>query len=190
MVWQPSPVRQRYRILITLGFGVLLLGIGLFVVQADAGTASADVQVGSLSVDDVNRTVDGGVTDVQIDASLTYGTSAPDPQMRVVELLAGPSESELSVVSFSHSNQPDATGTVDLSGSLVELDSIDAETLTPATGETTTQDIVVGARIEVERANGDTITRTVTQPATIRIENGTDITADLGGEIDLSVQTG
>lgn len=188
MTWQPAH-GQRRRILIALGFGVLLLGTAAVVASVTTGTADAEVQVGDLSVSGVNQTVDGAPSEVTLDADLRYSINVPDAESRVVKLKAGPSEGQLETITFASSQNPDVdgTGSVTLSGSLLKTQAYSAEDFAPEMAETSETTVVVAATIEVTRANGETVTETVTREATVTLHDSTTLTAEIGGSVDVTV---
>jgi hypothetical protein len=108
-----------------------------------------------------------------------------------VKLKAGPSKDNLELVDYQQARDPSGTasGTVELSGSLVELSGFSAEDFNPALAETSSQEIVVQAVIEVQRAGGDPVIHTVTDTATVTVQEGTDLAATIGGEGSIEIQT-
>jgi hypothetical protein len=170
-----------------MGFGVLLLGTAAVVASVTTGPADAQVQVGDLSVSSVNQTVDGAPSDVTLDADLRYSISVPDAESRVVKLKAGPSEDTLETITFASSQNPDTGGSVTLSGSLLDTQAYSSEDFAPDMAETSETTVVVQAKIEVTRANGETVTETVTRTATVTLHDSTTLTADIGGSVDVTV---
>jgi hypothetical protein len=177
-------------------FRVVLLAITLSVavggvVAFSGGSAAADVSLDSLDVADANKTVTSDVSDVTLSGTLTYDHSVPDADRRQVKLKAGPSEDNLELVDYQQARDPSgvASGTVELSGSLVELSGFSAEDFNPALAETSSQEIVVQAVIEVQRAGGDPVIHTVTDTATVTVQEGTDLTAEIGGEGSIEIVT-
>lgn len=182
--------RQWYRYLIALGIGVVVL-TALGIVATAPASGQVDAQLGSLSIGDVNQTVSGNVTDVNVDVTLEYDQTVPDASQRIIELKAGPSSSELETLTFvNHDNVAgDETGTVSLSASLLKASAFEAADFNPDYGGKTTHDIVIGATIEVRQADGDPVVTTVTEPVTITVHDDGEITASLGGSGDVTLET-
>lgn len=189
-MWQPvQPGDSRTnRILLTLGLGTLLLLGGLVAIYGVTGPASAQVQVGDLQVTAVNETVDG-VSDVRLSGTLDYEINVPDADLRVIELKAGPTEDNLGVVTFDHEGSPSGTGsgTITLEGSLFDSDEFGAADLEPAMAETSETAVVVAATVRVERETGDVVTETVTETTTLTLHDSTELTADVGGSVEIDV---
>jgi hypothetical protein len=177
-------------------FRVALLAITLTVaaggvVAFSGGSAAADVKLDSLDVADANKTVTSDVSDVTLSATLSYDHSVPDADRRQVKLKAGPSKDNLELVDYQQARDPSGTasGTVELSGSLVELSGFSAEDFNPALAETSSQEIVVQAVIEVQRAGGDPVIHTVTDTATVTVQEGTELSAEIGGDGSIQIET-
>lgn len=160
------------------------------VVLADTGRAQTSVSVDSFEAASVEKTVSGDVTDVQVTADIGYNYSVPDAEDRFIELHAGPSESEMQQLTFIRASDPagDDRGSVTLEGSLLEA-GFNAEQFDPAEADSTTTEVVVKAVIEVDRANGETVRREVTDTATITLNDSGEITATLGGEAEFVIGT-
>lgn len=189
MTRTPTPSRK-HRLLITavvLAVAVTAL-LSLAVQPADA---QASVDMGELQIADVNETVDGDVSDVTVDTTLTYEHSVPDATTRVLKLKAGPSKDELTELTFAAERDVsgDDAGTVSLSGSLLEADGITAADLNPAIADTTETTVYVAATIEVKRANGEAVTRTVIEPVTLTLTDGATLDVSVGGDGSLTVET-
>ena len=159
-----------------------------FGVAPAAGQTSVNVE--SLSIADATTTAEDDVTDVRIDTTLGYNQSVPDATERVIKLRAGPSESDLKTLTFTRTESPaDGAGTVDLSGSLTDA-GFSASDFNPNAGATKETTVVVQAVIEIPRANGDPVTATATDTATVTIHDGAVIRASIGGSGELTVETG
>jgi hypothetical protein len=175
----------------SIAAAALVVGVAATVLLAGtpATAAQTDVSVESLSVADHTTTVDGDVSDVQIQTTLGYNQSVPDATERVIKLRVGPSESELETLAFTRSTDAaDGTGTVDLGGSLTDA-GFTAEDFNPDTGETTETQVVVQAVIEVTRDGGTVERTTATDTATVTIQDGTTISVTIGGSGEFTVST-
>jgi len=176
-----------YRIGIVLAVLALIGGVA-FAVPAGA---SADMDIGSLDVADANETVDQNVSDVVLSATLDYQHDVPDAERRIVKLKAGPSEDDLELVDYQQARDPagTASGSVTLGGSVIDATTFTTGDFQPDVAGNTSQEIVVEAVIEVERATGDTVRHTVTDTATVHVQDGTELVVELGGSGSIDVQT-
>jgi hypothetical protein len=106
-------------------------------------------------------------------------------------LKVGPSKDDLTLVDYQQQRDPSgsASGTVTLSGSVLEHDTYTTESFQPAVASTSTREIVVQAVIEIQRSGGDAVTHTVTDTATIRLTDDAELTATVGGTGVVSVET-
>lgn len=181
------PPRRRRIAVVTIA--ALLITGGVLAAATTGASGQTSISVESLTASNQEATIDGDVSDVGITADLRYDHEVPNADGRVIELHVGPSESELSQVTFVSEADPQdaATGTVTLEGSLLEAGFTAGQFDPPAAGTTTTE-VVVQAVIEVDRANGETVTRTATDTATITIHDDGTITAAVGGEVSFDVQ--
>jgi len=154
-------------------------------------TVEADIAVGSLSVADVNRTVNGNVSDVTLSTDLAYEHDVPDADRRVLKLKVGPSADNLETVAFRNDRDVAGTdsGTVILSGSVLDHTEWTAGDMDPALAATKTTELTVQAEIEITRANGQTVTDTVTDTVTVTLHDGSELTAAIGGDGTLTVET-
>lgn len=168
-----------------IGLGILMLG------TPTAQGATADLTLGNLTVDGVNRTVSGNVTDVTLTATLDYSFEVPDATQRVVKIQAGADTSSLSTVDYAVQMDPSGTasGTVTLSGSVLSATTLTASDVDPTVASTETTEFVVRAVIEVTRDNGETVTATVTDTVTVTVTDGTELSAQVGGTGNVTVQT-
>jgi hypothetical protein len=176
--------------LIASSIVLLTLGVaGAFV--APSSPAQASMQMDGLSVADTNKTVSGNVTDVALTTDLSYQHDVPDADRRIVKLKVGPSKDDLTLVDYQQQRDPSgsASGTVTLSGSVLEHDTYTGESFQPAVASTSTREIVVQAVIEIQRSGGDAVTHTVTDTATVRLTDDAELTATVGGTGVVSVST-
>jgi len=187
--WQPATRRQVYRLGI-IALTLALVGTGALAVATTTAGAQTSLDMGTMDVADVNRSVSGDVSDATISADLAYSHNVPDAERRVVKLKAGPSKTDLETIDYV--NERDITGTdsgtVTLSGSVLDS-SLTADEIDPALAATNEAEVVVQAEIEVTRANGETVTKTVTDTATLRLTDDEKLTASIGGDGDLTVET-
>jgi hypothetical protein len=168
----------------------LTLGIaGAFV--APSSPAQASMQMDGLSIADENKTVSGNVTAVTLDADLSYQHEVPDAERRIVKLKVGPSKDDLTLVDYQQQRDPSGTasGTVTLSGSVLEHEAFSAEVFQPGVASTSAREIVVQAVVEVQRSGGDAVTHTVTDTATVRLTDDAELSAAVGGTGVVSVET-
>jgi len=187
MTWQPTGTLERkHRLAITLAV-LVVAALALTVVASESATA--EMQMGSLSVADTNQTVDADVSDVTLSADLSYEYDVPDADRRLVKLKAGTSRDDLKTITYANDAYADPTdsGTVTLSGSLVDNGVVTTEDVNPPVAGDTSTDIVVEAVLEIQRDNGETVTRTVTDTATLTLQDGASLEASIGGTGSLSV---
>jgi len=183
---------HRYR---RLGIALTLLTfIAAAVLLAGALTASpasAQVTVDDFEVADHDKTVTGDVTGVGVETTLAFDHAVPDATSRIVKLHVGPSESDLESVAFARERSPtgDDAGQVTLSGDLTDHAAWSASDFDPATASSVEREVVVQATLTLERENGDAVTRTVTDTATITLTDGTELDATLGGDGTFTVET-
>lgn len=185
------PTRQQlYRFALIAAFAIGFFG-AILALGPTATGAQASVTLDEMNVDGTNKTIDGDVSDVLVDTQVNYDHDVPDATQRVVTLKAGPSEGDLETVDYRVFQDPDGTaeGSVGLAGSAVDETSLTAEDFNPALASTQSTDIVVQAVIEIERENGETVTRTVTDTVTITLTDGATIDASVGGEGHTAVET-
>jgi hypothetical protein len=176
--------------LIASGIVLLTLGIaGAFI--APSSPAEASMQMDGLSIADENKTVSGNVTGVTLDADLSYQHEVPDAERRIVKLKVGPSKDDLTLVDYQQQRDPSGTasGTVTLSGSVLEHEAFSAEVFQPGVASTSAREIVVRAVVEVQRSGGDAVTHTVTDTATIRLTDDAELSAEVGGTGVVSVSS-
>jgi len=185
------PLRPWQYRLVAIMTGVTLVTVAALLTATAPAAGQSDLELGTLTVSDVNRTVDGDVSDVQIDAQLDYSHDVPDATRRIVTLKAGPSADNLETVTFAQESGPAGTdsGSVSLSGSLTELDAYSASDFDPALADSQTRTVVVAAEIEVRRESGEPVVTQVTEPVTIQLHDGAVLSADVGGSGDITVNT-
>ena len=190
--WQPafgSTVTYR-----TVGVSIIVLlvaGMSVLSLVPQTTRATADLSLGSLDASGVNQTVDGDVSDVRLNAAIDYQHDIPDATRRIVKLQVGTTKDNLETVSFVQEPDPDGTasGTVDLTTSLFDASALSPEDVDPGMAETKKTDVLVRAVVEVRRAGGEPVTQTVTERVTLKIHDGTELTASVGGGVDFEVVT-
>jgi len=192
MDWQPARDSRQQWQRYTIITAVVLVGIiGVVAVAAQPSAGQTDLTLDSLDVAGVNQTVDGEVSDVTLSTELDYQHDVPDAERRIITLWVGPSEDSLEQLTFAQesiSGDP-ASGTVELSGSVFDHSEIDAQTVAPELAETKETDLVVQARVEIRRSGGESVVHNVTDTTTLRLTDGAELTATVGGTGDLTVIT-
>lgn len=185
-----STRRKRQAVGIALATSILLASIGVGLMVASGG-ASADVSMGDLAIDDHNATVGGDVSAVTLATTLGYSQDVPDATRRIVTLKVGPSEDELETLAFEQERDPSGTasGEVSLTGDLISDGPFTTDDFDPALASSTSTEVVVQAEIEVHRENGDPVTHTLTDTATVTLNDDAELTVDLGGSGEFTVQT-
>lgn len=187
MTARPTVDRQWYRFAAVLALG-LAVGAG-FAAMTDDASASADMDLQGLNVTDVNDTVTGNVTGVDVTADLAYQYTAPDAEQVIVELKAGRSADTLSAITFRRMEvSGSGSGDVTLTGSIADA-GIDPLTLDPSVGGTVNETLYVAASIRVDRANGDTIEHTTVEPVRLTLRDDATLSATVAGNVSLTVQT-
>lgn len=186
----PRRRRQLYRLGIVLVL-VAAAGVGAILGGVATADATSTVAMNDLTIPDANETVDGNVSDVTVQTDVSYSWMVPDAERVVVTLKAGPSASELETVTFQQLDDPagDGSGTMQLGGSLTELTAYSASDFDPALASTEQTDLVVGVEIEVRRPNDPAVTSMVTEPVSVSVTDGTELTATVGGTGNVSVAT-
>lgn len=191
MLGTQRPTRtQTYRF---IGFGLVLglVGLGIIAGTAQPAAGQADLTLDTLSIADANETITEDIQTVELETTLDYNHDVPDTDRRLITLEARPEGGTYEQVTFSTDDVvSDAeSGSVTLSGDLLQHSEISAVDLQPAVAGNTTTDIDVRATLEVQRENGDTTTATVEDTATLSLHDGTTLTAEIGGTGDLTVTT-
>lgn len=188
MNWQPA-ARQKYRLLALALTALVVTGGALAVTSGSAG-AQATLDTSEFSVEGANTTTTGNVSDVTLAASVDYSHDVPDATRRIVKLKVGPEGGSTELVDYRQTREPDGTasGTLDLSGSVLEHGELSAESFNPPLAETTSRELVVEAVIEVQRSGGDAVTKTVSDTVTVTVNDGAELTVSLGGSGSVSVK--
>lgn len=153
--------------------------------------ARGQATVGGLDIQGVDRTVSGNVSAVTLDAKIDFSHDVPDATSRIVELHVGPSESELDQLSFRRESDPrgDTIGAVEMQGDVTDTSAFSADDFAPPVAGNESQQVVVQAVIEVERPNGQTVTATATDTATVQLTDSATLSADVGGTGNITVAT-
>lgn len=180
----------QYRLLAVL-VGVALVASGGIYVATQPGQAQTDAQLDSLEIDDVNRTVDGDVSAVSLDADVAYSWDVPDAERVVVELKAGPDRDSLETLAFRQVDDADATGsgTYDMGGDLTQHAHLAPSTFDPALASTENTSVVVVAEVEVRRAGGGNVTSTASDTVNVTLHDGATLSAQVGGSGNVTVST-
>lgn len=188
-MWQPALTRRQLYRLAAVCLVVLVASAGAL--HATTDPASADVSTEGLSIADTDRTVGGNVSDVALATTITYDHAVPDATRRVVRIKAGPTENDLALIDYRQTRDPTGTttGSVDLAGGLVSDGPFEASAFAPPLAGNTTQEVVVQAEIELQRANGDAVTHTTTDTATVTVRDDATLSVSLGGDGGLTVTT-
>jgi len=194
MTWQPPTPKQWHRVGLAAAVTVtLLLAGGLtasFVTESTAQQTEAELS--EWSVDDVNRTLDGDLSDLDLTADVEYQYDVEDADRRLVKLAVGPTKNKTETITFEYDREPapQGAGTVTLTESILSAESLDAEMFRPALAESNTTEIVVGAGLEIQRANGETVTSWAYDRVEIMLTDDATLTASVGGTGNVTVQTG
>ena len=184
--------RQWYRYgLLALGIATLALAVLLLTASPAGASNQTDLDVGNLTVDGVNKTLEGNITGANVTTTLNYEIDVEDASRRVVRLKVGPTANDTTTLDFSNADvtADQTTGTVTLSGSLFEHADLNASALTPAHDKTRTTEIVVVAEITVTTTDGETIETVVERPVDISLTDPGGPIARLGGTGNVTVQT-
>lgn len=174
--------RRAYRFITILGILLAAGGIGAAALtQPAAGQAS--VSMGNLSIADATTTANGTVSDVRLDADVAWEYDVPDAERRILELSAGPSGGTLEVLDFrqTETTAGQDSGTVTFDVSLLDASGLSASDFDPPIAGTQTTDVTVEARVEVRRAGGDAVVRTVRDTVTVTVNDGETLSAGVGG---------
>lgn len=185
--------RQWYRYaLIALGVVTLVLAAILLTASPAGATNETDLHVQNLTVDGVNRTLEGNITGARVETTLNYEIDVADASRRVIRLKVGPNANDTTTLDFSNADvtADQSSGTVTLAGSLFKHESLNASALTPGHGMTNTTEVVVVAEIAVTTTNGETIETVVERPVDITLTDPGGPIARLGGTGNVTVQTG
>ena len=192
-IWQPaSPGTKKQRLALTLALVIMLpIATVAALTLAPQSAAASGLTLGALTVSDVNRTINGNVTDVRVNARLDYQHDVPDATRRIVKLQVGPSENDLETVTFIQEPDPQGktSGTVELSGSLLDANAFSRMDFDPALADSKTTEVVVRATVEVRREGGSPVTKSVTKHVSVSLTDGTELTVDVGGSVEVVVVT-
>lgn len=191
MGWQPANETTWYRISLLIA-GILLLTGGTLAVFAGSSNAETSVQMSDFTVQGENVTTTDNVTDVTLSATVNYSHDIPDAEDRIVKLRVGPADGDTELVDYKMDRDVAGTGSgsVTLSGSVLDHAQLSAGDFQPGIAETTTQELVVEALVEVNRENGETETAMVSDSVTVSVEDGSSLTVRVGGSGSVSVVTG
>lgn len=183
---------RRRQLVYRIGIVLLVLAASVGAAIAVSGSsAAASLEMDQLSVSDTSETVTGNVSDVQLSTTLSYEHDVPDADRRQIKLKAGPTQDDLEMVTFRQERDPagTASGSVDLTGSVLDVSGFTADDFDPEVASTSSQDIVVQAIIEVQRPDADPVKHIVTDTATVTITDGTQLTATIGGDGSITIET-
>lgn len=184
-------ITDKHRLLITLAaMTVLAVGVLGIATMTTPSAGQSTVALDTLQVADANETVDGNVSDVTIEADVAYEYEIPDAEQRVISLYAGPNEDSLERLTFDLAREDipgTDSGTVSLGASLFEHADFDAATVSPALAESETTEFVVAVELEVERANGETETKRMTEQATLTLTDENTLQLSVGGAVEITV---
>jgi len=186
--WRPTTRKEWYKLgVVTLWLSV----IGVTALMVGAMSADAQTSVGGFTVDDVNRTVSGNVSDVTVSSDITYNHDVPDAERRIIRLQIGTSSDDLETIGYRNTRDVAGTdsGTVTLSGSALEHSGVSAADVDPALADSETTTLVVAANITVYRSNGETVTNTATDTVTLTLSDDNELSAEVGGSGSVSVST-
>lgn len=191
MATNHTTIRPKYRFII-ITFAVLTLaGVGALAYTTTPTAGQADTSLDALTVDDVNETISGNVSDVQVNASIDYDWSVPDASRVLITLMVGLSRDEMETVTFHNIDSPGGQGfgTVELAGSATETDVFSASDFDPEIAGNETTEMVVAVGIEVRRSGGDAVSDVAYENVTVYLEDGTSLSASVSGAGGVSVVT-
>jgi hypothetical protein len=188
--WQPANRTEWYRLIAILTLLVTASG-GVLVAASGSASGTASMNVGNFTVDGVNKTTTANVSDVMLGADVNYEYDVADAEDVIVRLKVGPKGGDRVLVNYEMMRDVPASdsGTVTLSGSVLQHESLEVSDFQPGLTETATRELVVEAVVEVTRANGETVTRTVTDSVTVTVRDGTEFEVSVGGSGSVSVET-
>lgn len=188
MQGQPATRTRVYQATIIL----LVVGAaGTVLVVGSTDEVQAGAQMQSLNVSNANETVAGNVSDVVLATTLQYQHDVPNADRRIIKIEVGPSADQLELLAYQQTRDPSdtASGTATISGGLVGDGPFQASTFNPAVANTSSQELVIRATVEVHRASGDVVTHTVTDTATVTLHDDATLTVELGGTGEFTVTT-
>ena len=188
-MWQPMTRFDRRRLVALIALVAVVATVSLTSVPTT--TAQADLLTDELSIGNQTETVNGDVSGVTLQTSLDYQHDVPEADRRLINLYVAPEGGEYEQVTFDYDSNPtdQASGTVSLSGDITEHSGIDAADIDPVAAGNESMTVDVKAEIEVERTNGDPVVSSVTDTATLTVEDGTTLSAEVGGTGSFTVQT-
>jgi hypothetical protein len=187
--WQPATRRTLY------GCGIVAIVIaataGSALLLTDDASAQTDMTLDTLNVTGTDRTVSGNVTAVRLTSGLDYQPEVPDATRRIVKLQVGTTTGDFETITYQQTRDPagTASGSVQLSGSVLDHSALSASDFQPPVANTTSQELVVRAVLEVHRSTGDVVTHTVTDTATVTLHDDGTLSATVGGTGNITVQT-
>lgn len=181
---------SRRRIILAAAFAIGF-GATIFLLGTPTASAGTTADLGGLEVDGVNKTVDGNVSDVTLNTSMNYEYDVPDATQRVIKLKVGPNEGDLETIDYVVEQDPSGSvsGSVSLSGSVLEHAELSASDVNPALASSEETEFVVEVSMEVTRANGEVVTREVSDTVVVRLRDGASLEASLGGSGSVTVET-
>lgn len=187
--WQPATRQQWHRLAIAT-VALSLIGAGSLAL-AHSASAQTSVSVEDLTIADLNQTVDGDVSDARLSATLDYAADVPDAERVTIRLEAGPTGGTTDLIAYDSMGVSGGaeSGTVTLEGSLTDHPSLSAADFDPGVAATQSVDLTVNASIEVQRANGQAVSSSAIDTATVRLTDGTNLTASIGGSGEITVET-
>ncbi|MFW6152899.1 MAG: hypothetical protein ACOC42_00925 [Halobacteriota archaeon] len=169
----------------------IALGFVLVLVTLPPPAAGAHAGVGDLVVNDSTHQLDNGVSDVRLAVSADLDWSVPDATKRIVRLDARPAgASEYTAVAWDINESPGdgEVRTIDLEGSLLDLEAFNESDIVPEPGETTETDVEVRLYLGIDDADGERLEANATTTATLTLEHtGEAIHVDVGGHGDFVV---
>jgi len=188
--WQPATRTEWYR-LAAAAAALAIIGAGALVGATATADAQTDIRLDGLDIAGVNQTTNGDVSAVGLSADVGYRHDVPDATRRVVTLKVGTSNNTLETLDYRNTRDPTGadSGSVTLSGDVLDATDLTAADVTPATASSATTELIVVADLRIERANGQAIERTVRDTVTVRLHDGTDLSASVGGAGVVTVET-
>jgi len=162
---------------------------------------SAEGQTGltlDVAGDSATIATDGSVTAVTLTLDVEWGYELPEetaPETVVVEVVAGPSDGDLTVVGSAESAQlfAEADGSESFDVGLLAQDALDASDLEPDGAGTRDTEVVVEARLRVESSNDSVLaTETATETAVLTVtREGVEASeyGSVGGSGSLTIST-
>lgn len=189
-MWQPTTPTNPRRIAY-LAATLFLVVLAAVVIIPAPGAGQAELDVDSLEIDGVEKTVDGDVSEVQLSTELDYQYDVPNADSHTVTLYVAPEGGNYETVTYNYESSVDAntSGSVALSGDITEHSKISASDIDPAVATTETTTVQIKTDIEVTRDNGDPVTDQSETTATIQLTDSGSLEASVGGTGELTVTT-